>query len=269
MKLKKWNTSLPTLLLFSLLGLSFSLQANKFVIDLSYQVETVDYGTDSDTDVTIIPVLFKYYTDVWSFGAEISYVSVTGSETVIPGTNGQFFGQGVGTGSVEGATSTSITRSGIGDTKLSISRAFFPQQKDAVFYELTAMAKIATADEQKFLGKGENDYSIKLKASVKTGLWLPALTVGYQFTGDMADADFNDTLFFSIGSGYKLSKKSTLGLGYDFQQAVTDGADDFAAVVLNFSTQLENGIDLNFVMKTGLTDNSLDRGFGVSTSIPF
>ena len=266
---KKWCKLQKNIVFFLLLSVNTSLLANQFVLDLAYQVESGDYGGDSDTDVTIVPVLLKYYTDVWSFGAEISYVSVTGSATVIPGSNGQLFGQGSGSGSAATTTSKSVTRSGMGDSKLSLSRAFFPEQKDGVFYELTATVILATADEDKLLGKGENDYTIKLKTSSKLGLWSPALTVGYQLTGGTADTDFNNTLFFSVGSGYKLNKNSSLGVGYDFQQAVIDGVDDYAALTFNYSTQLNNDVELTLAMKMGLTDNSLDRGYSISASIPF
>lgn len=242
---------------------------DKLVVDVSYQFETGDYSEQSDTDVTSIPVQLKYYADVWSFSVKVPFLSVTGVETIIPGSNGQSFGHG-GMNSATGSSSSStVTRSGPGDIRVSVSRAFLSQQPGDLFYEMTATVKLATADEKKFLGTGENDYSIKIFISSTIGNWMPGLTLGYLVTGDTADIDYNDVFFISAGTAYLLSRKSTLGIEYDYQQAVSEGDDDFAAITADYSYEFSKGSSVGFAIKKGLTDNSPDIGFNISTSISF
>ena len=256
-------------LLLSLFAVD-ALQAEQFTLGLSYQFETGDYGSATSTDVETIPLTLKYYADVWSFGAELAYVSVSGDEAFIPGTTSRGFGRGPRSGGITTTSSTSsVSRSGMGDSRVFVARAFFPEQKGDWFYELTASIKLATADDRRSLGTGEVDYSIKLASSTRLGRWIPGITLGYQLTGDSAVTDFNDVLFFSLGSGYALGRYSTLGFGYDFQQAVSNGVDDFAAISLTYSYETGGGIDLSASLKAGLSDNSLDKGLALAASIPF
>ena len=83
------------------------------------------------------------------------------------------------------------------------------------------------------------------------------------------DTDYNDVMFVSAGVAYPLSRSATLGIDHDFQQAVTDGTDDFAMISLSFSQQLTQGANLSVAIKAGLTDNSPDKGFSLSASFPF
>ncbi|MBC8212371.1 MAG: DUF3187 family protein [Gammaproteobacteria bacterium] len=259
--------SIPLLLPLLLMT---NVRAGQFVLDVAYQLESGDYGSDTSTDVSSIPLQLKYFADVWSFALEVPYVSVRGDATVVPGVRGQSAGQGPGS-SINTPTSTtqSVTRSGIGDSQLSVSRAFFPQQQEGIFYELTATVKLATADQKKSLGTGETDYSIKLSMSMEMGNWMPGVSAGYQLTGDTADTDFNDVWFFSAGTGYRLDQSSRLSAGIDFEQAVNDGADDFTAVSLGYSRDLASQASVGINVKAGLTDNSLDKGLSVFVSIPF
>lgn len=267
-KIKMWRFLQNIALVYLFMGVS-ALQASQWVLDISYQFETGDYSEDSETEVTTIPVLLKFYTDVWSYGIEIPYLSVTGIDTVIPGSNGQFIGPGKGANNTVVSSSRSVTRSGLGDMRVSVSRAVFPQQSDGLFFEITVTAKLATADENKNLGTGENDYSVKLAFSSNKGHWTPGLTVGYQLTGDTDETDFNDVFFASIGTGYKLSRDSSMGVGYDFQQSVTDGVDDFGAITVDYSKELSRSTTLGIAIKKGVTDNSLDTGLSFSASFSF
>jgi len=258
----------PSLFLLPVLALT-NVQAGQFVVDVAYQLESGDYGSASTTDVTRVPLQLKYFADVWSFAVEVPYLSVSGDATVVPGVRGQSTGQGQGANSNNATTTTqSVTRSGFGDSQLSVSRAFFPDQPDGIFYELTGAVKLATGDEQKSLSSGEVDYSIKLSISSEIERWMPGLSFGYQLTGDSADTDFNNVWFLSVGTGYRLEQGSSLSAGVDYEQAVSDSADDFAAISLGYSRKLGSQATVGVTLKAGLTDNSLDQGLSVFVSIP-
>ena len=267
------DKGLPQALLFTLCLVSAPpLLAGQLVTEIGYEYE----DAAADTEITTVPLQLTYYTDVWSYAIELSWLSVSGDATVIPDSRGGIVnaqGQTVNApGNTPGNTTAitnSVTRSGMGDTRLSLARAFFPERDDGVFYEVTATVKLPTANEDKFLGTGETDYSVKLAMSIERDRWSPGLELGYQWTGDRPDTDFNDVVFASVGTGYRIDRHSSMGFGFDFRQATVDGADDYASIGVNYSTDILQRSRLGFGVDTGLTDNSPDAAFGVSLSTEF
>lgn len=53
-------------IVFAALLMPALVQAGELVVDLSYQLESGSYGSDSTTDVTTIPLVLKYYENEWS-----------------------------------------------------------------------------------------------------------------------------------------------------------------------------------------------------------
>ena len=249
--------------------LTTSAQADQWVMALAYEYESGEYSSDLETEVTTIPVALEYYGESWSFAVEVPYITITGDSERIPGSDGGSMGHGMGSSGGGGSsTIQSVTRSGLGDASVSATRAFFPKQSGDFFYKVGASIKLPTANEDKNLGTGETDFSFKLAISNEYGYWLPGLSVGYQITGDRADTDFNDVLFYSIGTGYQLPNYTVIGIGYDFKQALSDDDDDFAAITIDLSHELENRSKLGVAFKSGLTDNSPDYGFSLSWAMP-
>jgi hypothetical protein len=253
------------IIIAAVLGISAPIvQADKWVYGAAVEFESGSYSTSETTDIITLPVYITFYNERWGFGAEIPYVSITGSNDVIPSGNGQSAGHGKGQNATPDSTSTTSTRSGFGDLSLSVSYALTePDSDSAIFYEVSGAVKLATADESQNLGTGENDYSVMLKASKAYGNWSPNVTIGYQFTGDTAVENYNDVYFYSIGSGYQVSEVSSVGVEYRFKQSITDSDDDTASIGASYTRVLNRYFDLGVSASTGLTDNSADFGMSL------
>jgi len=253
------NSLILCCLLFAIPGV----KADQWIFNAAYQFETGSFSESSDTDIITVPVSITYFTENWGYGLEVPYVYVSGSSTVIPSGDGQSTGHGQGQNNTSGLSTNSFTRSGIGDISFYISHAFFPENPQELVYEVIAKAKIATADESNNFGTGENDYSIKMKLSIKKGHWTPGGSIGVQFTGDSSENDYYDIYYYSIGTGYALSDDLSINLGYDYKQAISDSVDDSSSINLDFTRKLNRYFDLGFGVNSGLSDNSPDYGIDI------
>ncbi len=256
------------LVALALLSAMPALLADKLVAGASQSFESGDYGGATTTDINTTSLKLAYFGEVWSASIRIPYVTVSGIDSIIPGTRGNVRGNGAGATTTT-STLTRVTRSGIGDTQLTLARAFLPEMDDDLFVEWTLGVKLATADEAQLLGSGENDYSIKWYADRQFGDWLPGVSIGYQFTGDTPQTDYNDIVFASIGAAYRLGQHSSLGFSYDFEQASSDGVDDFAALGIDFSSDISRNSRFGVGLQRGMTDSSPASGLNLFVNLSF
>lgn len=238
-------------------------------LSAGYEYTSGKYGQNVDTEVVYVPLTMRYVNDAWSYKITVPYISVTGNGVVIPGTGGNVntrsFGSGMG-GGMGGGTATStqtVTNSGLGDVVASVGYGFFPAE---AFYEVSAKVKFATADADKGLGTGENDYYLQFDGFVGTGIVTPFFTLGYVVTGDTTNFTLKDVPYGSAGLIFKTGESSSLGVSYDYQQATVTGNDDFsqATAFVNWKTSPHWSAGLTATV--GFSDSSPDSGFGFSLS---
>ncbi|MDJ0833954.1 MAG: transporter [Gammaproteobacteria bacterium] len=266
--MKRLLTSIRIMTL-ALLVMPSALSAN-WLIKGGYSYEQGDYGSDEDLEVSILSLDLGYFADVWGFSVYLPYISVTGAVTFVPTSTNQGPGRGSGFGSGSTGSSTtsseSVTRSGLGDVSLSISRAFFPARQGGFFHEITASIKLPTASESDNLGNGETDYSLELFSSVDHGNWTPSFSLGYQINGDPAGSDLNDIWFYTLGTRYAISRNTGLNVAYDFSQALADGLADSESVSLVLDWQWPEGTTLGVELNSGLSDANADTSMMISLS---
>lgn len=252
------------LVLYSLFLNITIVQADQWVYGAAWQFETGDFSQPQDTDIITIPFNINYYTEQWGFGVEIPYVSISGSSEVIASGNGRSSIKGNGKNSSgSSSSSSSDPRAGLGDVSISVSYQFPVEKDQHISYAITAGSKLATADDNKNLGTGETDYYVKLKVSSSQGKWSPGLTIGYQITGEGSADDYNDVYFYSLGTGYSLSDKASIGFGYDFKQAISDATDDSESIGVDYTQVINRYVDLGTSISAGLSDNSPDYGISL------
>ncbi|HEC20678.1 MAG TPA: hypothetical protein ENI97_15285 [Gammaproteobacteria bacterium] len=243
-------------------------------VSLGYEYTTGKYGQNVDTSIVSIPVTMNIIRDAWRYTLTVPYISVTGNGTVIPGTGGAmtfenfsggFFGGGGG-GGMMGSSTQTVTNSGLGDVVASAAYGFFPEQ---AFYEVSAKIKFATADADKGLGTGENDYYFQLDGLVGTDTAQPFFTLGYVITGDPAGFSFKDVPYGSLGLMIKTGASSSLGLSYDYRQSSVSGSDDVSQASVFIDWETSTRISLGLSATTGFSDSSPDAGFGLNLSRRF
>jgi len=241
-------------------------------LSTGYEYTSGKYGQNVDTEIVYVPVTLRYIKDAWSYKVTVPYISVTGNGAVVPGTGGSvssgnfntgfFGGGGMGGGGAASSTQT-VTNAGLGDVTASIAYAFFPTE---AFYEVSAKVKFATADADKGLGTGENDYYLQFDGFIGTGTVTPFFTLGYVVTGDSANFTLKDVPYGSAGLMFKTSASSSLGVSYDYQQSTFTGNDDLSQATAFISWKTSPQWSAGLTATVGFSDSSPDSGFGVNLS---
>lgn len=231
-----------------------------------------DYGSETDTKILSVPLSARYATGDWSFKASLPWMRVEGDASVIPGlgavsnTNPQGRGRGNGGDTVDPIAPTTGTTSGIGDLRLAATYAI--PTEGAWGVDLTGNVKIATADEDKGLGTGANDYG----AAVDLFRDFDGTTVfggvSYTWLGESDYIDVDDVLAANLGASRKLGEGS-FGLMYDYRQPTSDTADDRSEVTGFYSFPTTDTSKLQFYATKGLSDGSPDWGAGLNFTAGF
>ena len=130
-----------------------------------------------------------------SFRLTVPFLSVSAPElTTISGPDGQPI---VGEGPI-------VTESGLGDILASVTVFdVLASSNGDLAMDLTGKIKFGTADEEKGLGTGEQDYS--LQADVFRFFDKATLmgTAGYALRGDPESYDLDDTFYASLGASLR------------------------------------------------------------------
>jgi len=232
-------------------------------VSAGYDYTSGTYGGSNTTTITTVPVTLNYLNDAWRVTVTVPWISVTGDGSVIPGpggplsftSGGRFFGMG-------SRSTTTYTNSGLGDVTADLGYALFPESGS--FYEVSLRAKFGTADPDKGLGTGENDYALQFDAIVGQGGVSPYLTAGYYITGDTDTFTYNDVPYGSLGLMFRPGKNASLGIGFDYRQATVDGTEDLRQASAFYGWQGQDGWTGSLSALYGLSDTAPDVGFNIT-----
>ncbi len=225
------------------------------------------YGTDTRTEIFSIPVTARYATGQWSFKASLPWVRVKGDPNVIPGvgsvtnTNPRGRGRPAGTGTGTDAPVQSSTASGIGDLRLAATYSFDTGTPLGV--DLTANAKIATAEEDKGLGTGANDFGMAVDLYRDFDGTTVFGGVSYTALGNSDFIDASGVAGANVGVSRRVGSGS-LGMSYDWRQAASDGFDDRSEVTGFYTMPAGQAGKVQLYALAGLSDGSPDWGAGVN-----
>jgi hypothetical protein len=238
-----------------------SAQAPSFSLGVGAEYTTGDYGGDESVDEFYVPVTATVDFARVALRLTVPFLSVRAPElTTITGPDGQpVIGEGPTT-----------TESGLGDVLASITLFDVLSDNGGDFaLDLTGKVKFGTADEDKGLGTGEQDYS--LQGDVFRFFDRATLmgTLGYAFRGDPEGYDLEDTFFASVGASYLVTERSRVGAFFDFRDASVPGTDTLQELSGWMSTRLGERGNLQFYLLAGFGDSSPDWGGGLSYSARF
>lgn len=232
-----------------------------------------DYGLESDTSALYVPFTIGYNADTFGWSVTVPYLSVTGTGEVAYSRTGirvatldTGSGTSSGTGPGGGSTTTTTesdehTESGLGDVTLSGTYRFLQGKGEQPSLAMTAKIKFATADENKSLGTGENDYSLQVEAGLNSFYGY----LGYLVIGDTAATDYDDIVFGAVGVSKPLGTWS-IGAEYYAEQAALEGADPVSEATVSLGHEMSKDNWLNLYLIKGFTDSSPDWGAGVGIS---
>lgn len=225
-----------------------------------------DYGSDTHTDILSIPLTARVDTGRWSLRASLPWLQVEGDPNVLPavgpvdnlnplgrGRCGLLCNDPPPQGGERGRAS------GLGD--LSLAASYAVPTGGAMGVDLSVNAKIATADEDKSLGTGANDYGVAIdlyRDFNGTALFGGA---GYTRLGSSEYIDVDAVRSGNAGISQRAGK-GRLGLMYDYREAATNGFEDRRDVVGFFSAPSGRDGGFQLYLSKGLSDGGPEWGAG-------
>jgi hypothetical protein len=224
-----------------------------------FEYTTGDYGGAVDIDETYVPVTFSLNKGRFNARVTVPYLSVHGPAAALYG--GLIDEQGPADREV-------VSESGLGDVvaSLTVFDVLTSSNLDLAV-DLTGKAKFGTADSDKGLGTGENDYTLLVDVYKFTNRGALVGTLGYKFRGEPAGIDLDDTFVGSVGGLVELGDKARFGLFYDYREASLVNGDGLREVSIFGSHDLGSAWRLQYYAFTGFTDSGPDRGGGVQFGI--
>lgn len=217
-----------------------------------------DYGTSTKTKIWYFPVTFGYETDLNRISLTVPYVSVEGTGNVVVG--------GGGMGMRRTTSSTAIrTESGLGDVLLAASHKIGGTATSR--FDLTGKIKFGTADRDKNLGTGEDDYVVQLDAEKYYSRDTVYGSGGYKILGDPPGINYDNVLFGIVGVSHSLDERRAAGLEFYAQEAALSGTDGPSELTLFLSSKSDRKTKLTGYLLKGFSDGSPDWGVGVSLKL--
>ena len=228
---------------FMLQGVTASAQDNNPTFTLSTGVDFASgsYGGDVDIEDTYVPLTATADYGRVAFRLTVPYLSVSAP----------------GSGAL-------VTESGLGDIIGSVT--FYDvvsSQSLGIAMDITGKVKFATADENKGLGSGENDYSVHADVYKFIDNFTLLSSIGYKFRGDPAGLDLDDVFMASLGGTYKFTADVKGGLFFDYRESSISGSDSVQELSAFVSRRVSENWRLQVYGLTGFTDSSPDWGGGL------
>ena len=134
--------------------------------------------------------------------------------------------------------------------------------------ELSTTVKVATADEDKGLGTGANDYGLALDVSREFGNASVFGGVNYTKLGETDFIATADVLGANLGAGWRAGP-GQLGLVYEFRESATRQFEDRREVAGYYRVDTPAGNPFQVYVLAGLSDGSPDWGTGINYGLRF
>lgn len=229
------------------------------------------YGAQSNTQVYYLPVVASYQKGMFSASVTIPYIRIksegsftwtpSGPIPVSPSKPADMQNQIINFDPFNPSSSTTTskytTTDGLGDIIVNAAYTFIPTQ--GVYLKTSLLMKIATADNDKGLGTGENDYSFQADIYKPIGKSFLYATGGYTVTGDSNQVKYNDIWYGTVGAGYRFNQQLSFGANYAYRQAMFDSLEDTETTSIFLTYNTKNGLKYYVNYAYGLSNTSADN----------
>lgn len=260
-----------------LIGMPTAHAADGFSIGTGVNYSTGNYGSDITTEIWSVPFTASYQSDRWTFGLSIPYLHVHGSGNVIPGTGpvdntnplGRGLDQLLGGGSAPTGGDTSTAAAGAGDLVASAGYRLFSSDDRSFGIVVTGKIKFGTADVNKGLGTGENDYGVSLDTYKALGKWTPFGGIGWTNYTSSPYIRLDNAIHANAGMDYRLADKDNLGVAYNYRQRIAAGGASQSEVTAYWAHKFNPRLRLQGQATGGMTNGSPDWGVGTSINYSF
>jgi len=232
-----------------------------FTLAAGAEYTTGEYGGDKSIDEVYVPVSGYYDTDKFTFRLTVPFLQVRAPEgTVSEGPGGEII---IGEG-------PRATENGLGDVIAALTVYDVYRSPGGAFaVDLSGRIKFGTADEDKGLGTGENDFAAQVDMFRFFERFTAIGSVGYMVRGDPDEVDLDNSVFVSLGFSYRASPTTRFGAFYDYREASLSSNDDPQEISVFAAWRTAPRWVLRAYALAGLSDSSPDFGMGVTASREF
>lgn len=262
-----------------LIGVPTAHAADGFSVGTGTQYSSGKYGTDTTTDIWSVPFAASYRSGRWNFGLSVPWIHVHGSGNVIPGTglvdNNNPLGRGLdqilggGPTGNPGTSTPSTSASGLGDVVASAGYSLFTSADRSFGLGLTGKLKFGTADVNKGLGTGRNDYGLSLDGYKTLGQWTPFGGVGWVNYGSSRYIKLDNGMNANAGVDYRLKNSDNVGVSYNYRQRIAAGGAAQSEITAYWNHKFSDKLRLQSHALGGTTHGSPDWGVGTSINYTF
>lgn len=228
-----------------------------FTITSGVDYSSGKYGNNDRTDITSVPVIGKYEIDRLTLKLTVPYVTITGPGNVSPG---------IGKFKDTTATSRRTTESGLGDIVAGATYNLYAGSAAVPVIDITGKVKFGTADQDKGLGTGENDYSAQVDLYKAYGDFTALAGLGYRVYGDTSSTPLDNVFYGSVGGTYKVASAATAGVVYDYRPAITSNGSPVSEATAFVNYKLNSNWKAQGYLVKGFADGSPDYGVGALVS---
>jgi hypothetical protein len=259
----------PTLATFALLAFGAATQAAwgadqaELSLGLGVHYSTGEYGTSSTTRILSIPFTAQYDVGRWQAKLIVPYIGVTGPGNVIPSVGRTSNNNPKGRGG-SGAGTSEETASGLGDIVTALTYTAYFDPAAQLGLDVTGKVKFGTADADRGLGTGENDYFLQTDAYKTVERVTGFGGVGRAFLGSSSFIQLKDVWYANAGASYALDSRDSAGLRFDARQAASPGSGAQRELMAFFARKLDKATKAQAYVLFGLAEGSPDLGVGLS-----
>lgn len=254
--MKTWASKIALMVAVSFLTMAGTAQAEvRLSFSTGVDYSSGEYGTEETTEVISVPFGVRLTVDDWTFRANSSYLHVTGPADISE--DGE-------TGEGSGIVVRDSTEKGLGDTTISVERAFRRIGGTDAYVEVSARARLPTGDEERGLGVGTVDYGLVSEVGFSSDAGGAYVTAGYRFLGQRDNGpDRQDGMQAGIGAWLPAGNRIRVGAFGNWREASVEGNDDPSNAGAYVSYRMSERMRITFTASGGLSDASPDYMAGI------
>ena len=238
-------------------------------VGTGYNYSSGTYGTSQTTRISTIPFDLGYAIGAWTFKLDVPFINISGPANVIPGIGPVNNKNPKLRSSGTAATFTSGRASGLGDVVTSASYNVFNDTAAQFGIDVGGKIKFGTADKNKGLGTGENDYGVEIDAYKKVDSATIFGGVGYTKLGSSQFIQLKNVLNASIGASLALNEASSVGFSFDYRQRSSDSGFSRREATAFYTLRASKAWKTQLYLLKGFSDGSPDFGAGLTATYSF
>ncbi|SRR6266568_7996402 len=244
-------------------------EQDELSLGVGFNYSSGDYGTSTTTQILTIPFMVRYEHAPWTLKLTVPYIRVSGGTAVVPGVGRVNNSNPNGRGRGAGGTASEASASGLGDVVGAASYNIYNNRDAKLGADLTGKIKFGTADRDKGLGTGENDYFLQVDAYKTVDRVTGFGSVGRAYLGSSPFIQLNNVWYLNLGASYQLNERDSAGLSFDARQRASASSDPQRELTAFWVRKLDRATKVHAYALVGLANGSPDWGLGASLAYAF